>query len=219
MIRVAIVEDDERIRKVVGDVLASAKDCQCVGAFADGTTAVANLPLLAPDVILMDINLPDLSGVECVARISTQLSGVEIIMLNCNPETVSTDYDTSDKLFFEPLTLEDVLNIYENEKPLGVILQLGGQTPLNLAKALKANGVKILGTSVEAIDRAEDRDQFKKLLGKIGLPQGVALGLSLIGFFFVIVTGLLGGIIYVTTVSGRRLQCDQEDAASGGPAA
>lgn len=89
MIRVAIVEDDERIRKVVGDVLASAKDCQCVGAFADGTTAVANLPLLAPDVILMDINLPDLSGVECVARISTQLSGVEIIMLTVYQDPVT----------------------------------------------------------------------------------------------------------------------------------
>ena len=107
--------------------------------------------------------------------------GYETIMVNCNPETVSTDYDTSDKLFFEPLTLEDVLNIYENEKPLGVILQLGGQTPLNLAKALKANGVKILGTSVEAIDRAEDRDQFKKLLQKIDLRQpanGIATSLD-----------------------------------------
>ncbi len=97
--------------------------------------------------------------------------GYETIMVNSNPETVSTDYDTSDKLFFEPLTLEDVLNIYENEKPLGVILQLGGQTPLNLAKSLQANGVKILGTSVDAIDRAEDRDRFKELLQKIGLRQ------------------------------------------------
>ncbi len=97
--------------------------------------------------------------------------GYETIMVNSNPETVSTDYDTSDKLYFEPLTLEDVLNVYENEKPLGVILQLGGQTPLNLAKALKAHGVKILGTSVEAIDRAEDRDRFKKLLRKIHLSQ------------------------------------------------
>ncbi len=107
--------------------------------------------------------------------------GYETIMVNSNPETVSTDYDTSDKLFFEPLTLEDVLNIYENEKPVGVILQLGGQTPLNLAKSLLANGVRILGTSVDAIDRAEDRDRFKKLLKKIGLRQpanGIATSLE-----------------------------------------
>ena len=97
--------------------------------------------------------------------------GYETLMVNSNPETVSTDYDTSDKLFFEPLTLEDVLNIYEHEKPLGVILQLGGQTPLNLAKGLEAGGVKILGTSAAAIDIAEDRDKFKKLLEKIGLRQ------------------------------------------------
>ena len=107
--------------------------------------------------------------------------GYETIMVNSNPETVSTDYDTSDKLFFEPLTLEDVLNIYENEKPVGVILQLGGQTPLNLAKSLKKNGVKILGTSVDAIDRAEDRDKFKALLAKIRLsqpPNGIAMNLD-----------------------------------------
>jgi DNA-binding NarL/FixJ family response regulator len=90
MIKVAIVEDDARIRKVVTEVLDSAKDCQCVGAFADGATAVAKLPPLAPDVILMDINLPDLSGVECVARISPQLPGAEIIMLTVyqDPETI-----------------------------------------------------------------------------------------------------------------------------------
>ena len=90
MIKVAIVEDDARIRKVVTEVLASAKDCQCVGAFADGATAVAKLPSLAPDVILMDINLPDLTGVECVARISPQLPGAEIIMLTVyqDPETI-----------------------------------------------------------------------------------------------------------------------------------
>ncbi len=118
----------------------------------------------------------------CVhAVLALKKMGYETIMVNSNPETVSTDYDTSDKLFFEPLTLEDVLNIYENEKPLGVILQLGGQTPLNLAKSLKVNGVKILGTSVEAIDRAEDRDQFKKLLEKIQLRQpanGIATSLE-----------------------------------------
>ena len=97
--------------------------------------------------------------------------GYETLMVNSNPETVSTDYDTSDKLFFEPLTLEDVLNIYEREKPVGVIVQLGGQTPLNLAKGLEASGVKILGTSAQAIDIAEDRDKFKKLLEKIELRQ------------------------------------------------
>ena len=90
MIKVAIVEDDARIRKVVTEVLATAKDCQCVGAYADGTTAVAKLPSLAPDVILMDINLPDLSGVECVARIAPQLPAAEIIMLTVyqDPETI-----------------------------------------------------------------------------------------------------------------------------------
>ncbi len=107
--------------------------------------------------------------------------GFETIMVNSNPETVSTDYDTSDKLFFEPLTLEDVLNIYEHQKPVGVIVQLGGQTPLNLAKGLEANGVKILGTSASAIDIAEDRDKFKKLLEKIDLRQpanGIAKNLQ-----------------------------------------
>jgi len=97
--------------------------------------------------------------------------GFETLMVNSNPETVSTDYDTSDKLFFEPLTLEDVLNIYEREKPIGAIVQLGGQTPLNLAKQLEAHGVKILGTSASSIDVAEDRDKFKKLLEKIHLRQ------------------------------------------------
>ncbi|MBI3307338.1 MAG: carbamoyl-phosphate synthase large subunit [Candidatus Omnitrophica bacterium] len=97
--------------------------------------------------------------------------GFETLMVNSNPETVSTDYDTSDKLYFEPLTLEDVLSIVEREKPMGVIVQLGGQTPLNLSKQLEAAGVKILGTSAEAIDIAEDRDKFKRLLEKIKLAQ------------------------------------------------
>jgi len=97
--------------------------------------------------------------------------GYETIMVNSNPETVSTDYDTSDKLFFEPLTFEDVLNIYEREKPIGVIVQLGGQTPLNLTKALERSGVPILGTSPESIDIAEDREKFKLLLQKIELNQ------------------------------------------------
>ncbi len=97
--------------------------------------------------------------------------GFETIIVNCNPETVSTDYDTSDKLYFEPLTLEDVLSIYEKEKPLGVIAQFGGQTPLNLAADLKRNGVRILGTSPEVIDLAEDRDQFRAMMDKLDIPM------------------------------------------------
>ncbi len=103
--------------------------------------------------------------------------GYETLMVNSNPETVSTDYDTSDKLFFEPLTLEDVLNICHREKPDGVIVQFGGQTPLNLAAGLNANGVPIIGTSVESIERAEDRKMFQQMLRKLGLnqpPNGIA---------------------------------------------
>src|SRR5438132_1654029 len=97
--------------------------------------------------------------------------GVEAIMVNCNPETVSTDYDTSDRLYFEPLTLEDVLNIVEKERPLGVIVQFGGQTPLKLAVPLRDAGVPILGTSPDAIDRAEDRQRFNVLIQELGLHQ------------------------------------------------
>src|SRR5213593_3665513 len=97
--------------------------------------------------------------------------GVEAIMVNCNPETVSTDYDTSDRLYFEPLTLEDVLNIVEKERPLGVVVQFGGQTPLKLAVPLREAGVPILGTSPDAIDRAEDRERFSRLLTDLGLVQ------------------------------------------------
>lgn len=97
--------------------------------------------------------------------------GFETIIVNCNPETVSTDYDTSDKLYFEPLTLEDVLSIYEKEKPVGVIAQFGGQTPLNLAADLKKNGVNILGTSPEIIDMAEDRDLFRGMMEKLNIPM------------------------------------------------
>ena len=97
--------------------------------------------------------------------------GFETIIVNCNPETVSTDYDTSDKLYFEPLTLEDVLSIYEKEKPVGVIAQFGGQTPLNLADSLQANGVKILGTPPEVIDMAEDRDLFRAMMKKLEIPM------------------------------------------------
>ena len=97
--------------------------------------------------------------------------GYETIMVNSNPETVSTDYDTSDRLYFEPLTREDVLNIVDRERPLGVIVQFGGQTPLNLAKPLEASGVPIIGTSPDAIDRAEDRERFKQVIEKLGLIQ------------------------------------------------
>ncbi|MBD3245967.1 MAG: carbamoyl-phosphate synthase large subunit, partial [Candidatus Omnitrophica bacterium] len=108
----------------------------------------------------------------CVhAAFALRAMGYESIMVNCNPETVSTDYDTSDKLYFEPLTVEDVLSIYEKEKPQGVIVQFGGQTPLNIAGELQRAGVTILGTSVEAIDVAEDRDLFRQKMQKLGIPQ------------------------------------------------
>lgn len=108
----------------------------------------------------------------CVhAALALKQLGFETIIVNCNPETVSTDYDTSDKLYFEPLTLEDVLSIYNKEKPLGVIAQFGGQTPLNLASELEKNGVKILGTSPAVIDLAEDRDQFRAMMDKLEIPM------------------------------------------------
>ena len=108
----------------------------------------------------------------CVhASMALKKLGFETIIVNCNPETVSTDYDTSDKLYFEPLTLEDVLSIYKKEKPLGVIAQFGGQTPLNLAAELEKNGVKILGTSPAVIDLAEDRDLFREMMEKLEIPM------------------------------------------------
>ena len=108
----------------------------------------------------------------CVhAALALKKLGFESIIVNCNPETVSTDYDTSDKLYFEPLTLEDVLSIHEKEKPVGVIAQFGGQTPLNLAGDLKKYGVNILGTSPETIDEAEDRDLFRAMMEKLGIPM------------------------------------------------
>ncbi len=108
----------------------------------------------------------------CVhAALALRDDGYETIMVNCNPETVSTDYDTSDRLYFEPLTLEDVLEIVEVEKPKGVIVQYGGQTPLKLARALEANGVPIIGTSPDSIDLAEDRERFQKLVDELGLKQ------------------------------------------------
>ena len=108
----------------------------------------------------------------CVhAALALKKLGFETIIVNCNPETVSTDYDTSDKLYFEPLTLEDVLSIYKKEKPVGVIAQFGGQTPLNLASDLEKNGVKILGTSPAVIDLAEDRDLFRAMMDKLKIPM------------------------------------------------
>ena len=108
----------------------------------------------------------------CVhAALALKKLGFESIIVNCNPETVSTDYDTSDKLYFEPLTLEDVLSIHEKEKPVGVIAQFGGQTPLNLAADLKKNGVNILGTTPETIDMAEDRDLFREMMDRLGIPM------------------------------------------------
>src|SRR5262249_13088357 len=98
-------------------------------------------------------------------------AGYETIMVNCNPETVSTDYDTSDRLYFEPLTFEHVMNIYEREQPLGVIVQLGGQTPLNLTLPLAKAGVRILGTTPDAIDLAEDRERFSALLRQLDITQ------------------------------------------------
>ncbi len=108
----------------------------------------------------------------CVhAAFALRDEGYESIMVNCNPETVSTDYDTSDKLYFEPLTVEDVLSIYEKEKPEGVIVQFGGQTPLNIAGELSRAGVRIIGTTPETIDLAEDRDRFRKAMQKLGIPM------------------------------------------------
>ena len=118
----------------------------------------------------------------CVhAALALKKLGFETIIVNCNPETVSTDYDTSDKLYFEPLTLEDVLSIYKKEKPVGVIAQFGGQTPLNLAADLEKNGVKILGTSPAVIDLAEDRDLFREMMDKLEIPMpesGMAVDVS-----------------------------------------
>jgi carbamoyl-phosphate synthase large subunit len=108
----------------------------------------------------------------CVhAAFTLRDEGYESIMVNCNPETVSTDYDTSDKLYFEPLTVEDVLAIYEKEKPEGIICQFGGQTPLNIAQQLAEAGVRIIGTSPETIDLAEDRDRFRNMMDKLGIPM------------------------------------------------
>ena len=107
----------------------------------------------------------------CHAAMQLKELGYETIIVNCNPETVSTDYDTSDKLYFEPVTTEDVLQIYEKEKPFGVIVQFGGQTPLNIARELQENGVNVLGTSIDSIDAAEDRDIFRHMMEKLEIPM------------------------------------------------
>ena len=120
----------------------------------------------------------------CTGSYGIEAVGVESIMVNSNPETVSTDYDTSDKLYFEPVTFEDVMNICDQERPEGVIIQFGGQTPLNLALSLHREGIPILGTPPEAIDMAEDRDRFQALLKRLSLkqpPNGMAGGLDLAG--------------------------------------
>ena len=117
----------------------------------------------------------------CHASFALRDAGITAIMVNSNPETVSTDYDTSDRLYFEPLTFEDVMNIVEKERPDGVIVQFGGQTPLNLAVPLMRAGVPIMGTSPDAIDRAEDRERFQALIEKLGLlqpPNGTAMDLE-----------------------------------------
>lgn len=118
----------------------------------------------------------------CVhAALALKNLGYETVMVNCNPETVSTDYDTSDKLYFEPLTVEDVLSIYEKEKPIGAIVQFGGQTPLNIAAELQEAGVNILGTSIETIDLAEDREQFNEIMDKLEIPMpesGMAINIE-----------------------------------------
>ena len=107
----------------------------------------------------------------CHASFALKEEGYESIMINCNPETVSTDYDTSDKLYFEPLTVEDVLSIVDIEKPLGAIVQFGGQTPLNISGPLAKAGLNILGTSADSIDIAEDRKRFQQMLKKLKLVQ------------------------------------------------
>lgn len=140
--------------------------------------------------------------------------GFETIIVNCNPETVSTDYDTSDKLYFEPLTLEDVLTIYDIEKPLGIIAQFGGQTPLNLAFELEAAGVRILGTTPDTIDLAEDRDRFKEKMSKLGIPMPKA-GMATTVEEALAVANEIGYPVMVRpsyVLGGRGMSIEHEDA-------
>ena len=152
----------------------------------------------------------------CVhAAMALKKLGFETIIVNCNPETVSTDYDTSDKLYFEPLTLEDVLSIYEKEKPLGVIAQFGGQTPLNLAADLEKNGVRILGTAPSVIDLAEDRDQFRAMMDKLEIPMPEA-GMATTVEEAVEIAGKIGYPVMVRpsyVLGGRGMEVFYDDVA------
>lgn len=152
----------------------------------------------------------------CVhAALALKKLGFETIIVNCNPETVSTDYDTSDKLYFEPLTLEDVLSIYHKEKPVGVIAQFGGQTPLNLASDLKKYGVKILGTSPEVIDLAEDRDQFRMVMDRLGIPMPEA-GMATTVEEAIAIAGKIGYPVMVRpsyVLGGRGMEVVYDDDA------
>ncbi len=152
----------------------------------------------------------------CVhASLALKKLGFETIIVNCNPETVSTDYDTSDKLYFEPLTLEDVLSIHDREKPVGVIAQFGGQTPLNLANALKENGVNILGTSPETIDMAEDRDLFNAMMEKLEIPMPES-GMAINTEEALEIAGRIGYPLMVRpsyVLGGRGMEVVYDDAA------
>ncbi len=155
----------------------------------------------------------------CVhAALALKQLGFETIIVNCNPETVSTDYDTSDKLYFEPLTLEDVLSIYHKEKPLGVIAQFGGQTPLNLASELEKNGVKILGTPPSVIDLAEDRDLFRSMMDKLGIPMPEA-GMATTVEEALAIAGKIGYPVMVRpsyVLGGRGMEVVYDDESMAG---
>ena len=155
----------------------------------------------------------------CVhASLALKKLGFETIIVNCNPETVSTDYDTSDKLYFEPLTLEDVLSIYKKEKPLGVIAQFGGQTPLNLAADLEKNGVRILGTSPSVIDLAEDRDQFRAMMEKLQIPMPES-GMATTVDEAIAIAGTIGYPVMVRpsyVLGGRGIEVVYDDESMAG---
>jgi carbamoyl-phosphate synthase large subunit len=173
------------LRKTLGVVPVYKRVDSCAGEFATGTAYLYSTyedeceaaPTSREKIMILGGGPNRIGqGIEfdycCVhAALALREDGYETIMVNCNPETVSTDYDTSDRLYFEPLTLEDVLAIVDVEKPKGVIVQYGGQTPLKLARALEANGVPIIGTSPDSIDLAEDRERFQKLVNDLGLKQ------------------------------------------------
>lgn len=182
----AVSESDVRDNRVKMDILPVYKRVDtCAAEFSTSTAYMYSsydeeceaLPSDKPKIMVIGGGPNRIGqGIEfdycCVhAALALREDGYETIMVNCNPETVSTDYDTSDRLYFEPVTLEDVLEICRLEKPEGVIVQYGGQTPLKLARALKENGVNIIGTSPDAIDRAEDRERFQQMVNKLGLKQ------------------------------------------------